>query len=361
MNSTNDLDEFDDLDDDASAPGWDAIDAALKTVYPDQEEAIHFGSIPFSFLGARELDGISVHRAAEPTPHWHYVSYGLSDLYGEQEGPDEYGDSGYGFELTFRLADPQALTAEEPPSWPASLMQNLGRYVFNTGNCFAPNHHMDMGGKIGLEEETDLTAIGFVLDPDLGEIETPSGKVRFLQLFGLTGTDLDDVKAWSAEPLYELYATRHPKYVTDLASGPLRDDPEVARLIDEGKQRDGSQMGRTFVESVKVAEVEGRLEITIGARVAGEVPGSLMGRLPFGRDFMLIGNEDGLTFESAESTSWELGEEENFLRLTPADLEQVVAVLEPKRGRHEAPAGVVWIIEPTEMRDPDGNVVEVIG
>ncbi|RRD48889.1 suppressor of fused domain protein [Arachnia propionica] len=354
-------DVADDHDDEGGAPGWEAIDAACLRLYPEQPEPFHYGSIPFSFFQPQGLEGVAVFRVAQPEPHWHYVSYGLSDLFGEQDGPDEDGDSGYGFELTFRLADPQAMTAEEPPTWPVDLLQNLSRYVFSTGNCFAANHHMDLGGKIGSEEETDLTAIGFVPDPDLGEIETPSGRVRFLQLFGLTGTDLDDVKAWSAEPLYDLHATRHPKHVTDLASGPLREDPEVARLIDEGKQRDGSQMERTFVDSVKVAEVEGRLEITIGARVAGELPGYLMGRLPFGRDFMLIGNEDGLTFESAESTSWELGEVENFLRLTPADLEQVVAVLEPKRGRHEAPAGVVWIIEPTEMKDPNGNVVEVIG
>ncbi|RRD06553.1 suppressor of fused domain protein [Arachnia propionica] len=348
-------------DDEGSAPGWEAIDAACLGLYPDQGEPFHYGTMPFSFFQDPGLEGVSVYRVAQPEPHWHYVSYGLSDLFGEQDGPDGYGDSGHGFELTFRLADPQVMTATEPPTWPIDMMQNLGRYVFATGNRFGANHHMDAGGRIALEEDTELTALGFVADPDLGEIETPSGKVRFTQIFGLTGTDLSDVKAWSAESLYELYGARFPKFITHLDQGPLRDDPEVARLIEEGKLRDGSQMARTFVERVGVAEVEGRLEITIGARIAGEVPGYLQGRLPFGRDFMLIGNEDGLTFEPADSTSWELGEEENFLRLTPADLEQVVAILEPKRGRHQAPAGVVWIIEPTEMRDPEGNVVEVIG
>lgn len=351
----------DDQDEVATVPGWDAIEAACLALYPDQVEPFHYGSLPFFFLGDPELEGVSVYRVAQPEPHWHYVGYGLSDLFGEQDGPDEYGDSGYGFELTFRLADPQAMTAEEPPTWPINLLNNLGRYVQSTGNCFDANHHMDLGGRIAVAEETDLTAIGFVLDPDLGEIETPSGKVRFIQLFGLTAEDLADVKAWSAESFYGLHGSRSPKFITRLDQGSLRSDPEVARLIDEGKQRDGSQMARTFVEQIQVAESDGRVEITLGARIVAELLGSLQGRLPFGREFALIGNEDGITFQPGEETSWRLGEEENVLRLTPADLEQVVATLEPRRGRVEVPAKVVWVIEPTEMKDPDGNVVEVIG
>lgn len=348
-------------DDEGSAPGWEAIDAACLGLYPDQAEPFHYGSMPFSFLEDPELEGVSVYRVAQPEPHWHYVSYGLSDLFGEQEGPDEHGDSGYGFELTFRLADPQAMTAEEPPTWPIDMMQNLARYVFSTGNCFGPHHHMDAGGPIALEERTELTAFGFVTDPDLGEIETPSGRVQFIQIFGQSAEDLDDVKAWSAKALYPLHEARFPKFITHLDQGSLRSDPEVARLIEEGKRRDGSQMDRTFIDRVLVAEVDGRLEITIGARVAGEVPGYLQGRLPFGREFMLIGNEDGITFRPGEQTSWELGEEENILWLTPSDLRQLGEVLRPVRGRIEGPAQVVWVIEPTELKDRDGKVVEVIG
>ena len=41
------------------------------------------------------------------------------------------GPSGFGFELTFRLKREQGET--NPPTWPATLMQALARYVFQTG------------------------------------------------------------------------------------------------------------------------------------------------------------------------------------------------------------------------------------
>ena len=44
------------------------------------------------------------------------------------------GPSGFGFELTFRLKREQGET--NPPTWPATLMQALARYVFQTGIYF---------------------------------------------------------------------------------------------------------------------------------------------------------------------------------------------------------------------------------
>lgn len=40
--------------------------------------------------------------------------------------------SGFGFELTFRLKREPEETA--PPTWPATLMQSLAKYVFHSGN-----------------------------------------------------------------------------------------------------------------------------------------------------------------------------------------------------------------------------------
>ena len=41
------------------------------------------------------------------------------------------GISGFGFELTFRLRRETGETS--PPTWPASLLQSLARYVFKSG------------------------------------------------------------------------------------------------------------------------------------------------------------------------------------------------------------------------------------
>lgn len=68
--------------------------------------------------------------------HWHYVSFGLSDLHGDGRVHDvplgaPQNPSGFGFELTFRLKREPGETA--PPTWPATLMQALAKYVFNSG------------------------------------------------------------------------------------------------------------------------------------------------------------------------------------------------------------------------------------
>ncbi|MFV2172583.1 suppressor of fused domain protein [Actinomadura sp. LOL_016] len=51
--------------------------------------------------GPDPLDGISVYPRADPVPHWHFVSYGMSELY--EKTSSNADESGWGFEFTFRL------------------------------------------------------------------------------------------------------------------------------------------------------------------------------------------------------------------------------------------------------------------
>ena len=72
------------------------------------------------------------------------MTYGFSELY--EKDTDDLEVSGYGFELTFRLG---ATAGEEtPPDWPISLLQNLARYVFSSGNVFEAAHYMDLHSPI---------------------------------------------------------------------------------------------------------------------------------------------------------------------------------------------------------------------
>lgn len=56
-----------------------------------------------------------------------------------QEQPEAVR-SGYGFELSFRLAIKEdvgdVIANAKAPVWPRNLMQNLARYVFSTGILF---------------------------------------------------------------------------------------------------------------------------------------------------------------------------------------------------------------------------------
>ena len=149
--------------------GMDAIGEALSRLYPGQEGTYYGAMIPASLGGKDPLDGVEVWESRSKMPHWHYVTYGFSELDGKECGDPD--NSGYGFELTFRLKKGEET---EPPVWPMNLLENLARYVFSAGNGFAPGHYIDCNGPIALEEETALTALAFRKDPELGRWTPPT-------------------------------------------------------------------------------------------------------------------------------------------------------------------------------------------
>ncbi len=98
------------------------------------------------------------------------MSYGFSNLHGL--GPRPGGPvSGWGFELTFRLATTQKI----PPAWPVALMQFLAVEVFKTENPLAAGEFVDLGEPLPAKTETQLCALGLVEDPVLERGESPSG------------------------------------------------------------------------------------------------------------------------------------------------------------------------------------------
>jgi suppressor of fused protein SUFU len=139
---------------DEATPGWDAINSRLDALYKDQEPK-HWGTLIKHMLGGPDpLDGISAYQSkAGGIDHLHFCSYGLTSLYYDEEAVG--GDfSRFGFELTFRLASP--LPPAEEPIWACNLMQNLARYVFDSGKWFEEYHWIPANGPIRADYETDL-------------------------------------------------------------------------------------------------------------------------------------------------------------------------------------------------------------
>src|SRR5258708_1224012 len=131
----------------SDSPGWDAIDSTLKPIY-GKVKPFHYAAVPHYALGGNDpLDGISVYKSVTGHLHWHYVTYGFSELYRKETKDPEY--SGYGFELTFRLSCAKA--EKQPPSWPLNLLQNLARYVFQSGRVLMPGHFFNCNGPVALE------------------------------------------------------------------------------------------------------------------------------------------------------------------------------------------------------------------
>jgi len=200
-------------DNDEAAPGWDAIDGRLAVVYGDRNPDGHWGTAISYMLGGEDpLHGVSAYRNDS---HYHYVSYGFSELFYDEEAfGQEY--SKFGFELTFRLKPFRE--DEENPVWPVVLMQNIARYVFQTGNYFDDYHYMPANGPIRLDTDTDIQALVFVTDSELGEIDTLHGKVKFLQIVGITQREYDLIREQKLDrfELIDGLRKNNPLLITDL-------------------------------------------------------------------------------------------------------------------------------------------------
>ena len=72
------------------------------------------------------------------------------------------------------------------------MLQNIAKVTFSKGLTFKGYQTLS-SGPIRLEPKTEIEAIIFTLDPTLKEMETENGKVEFLQIFGLTSNEYQNI------------------------------------------------------------------------------------------------------------------------------------------------------------------------
>jgi hypothetical protein len=339
------------------APGWDAIDAALWPLYGDREP-YHVGTvIPYALGGPDPIHGISAYKNAEPLPHWHFVTYGFSELWTKESSDPE--TSGYGFELTFR---PTCNAADlKPPYWAFNFLQNLGRYVFGTGNCFGVGHTLPLHGPIEEGSSTLIHAVSFALDPQLPAISTPNGRDEFLQIVGLTMDELEAISSWNAEAFLELRAREDPLLLTELTRGSWMADAEFAADVTRRTDQDGSSCG--WLSLVLKCEIKGDpVELSVQSIAVDSLKRRLLGRLPYGRELVLDGEEATVVFRPGTQTGFELVEGAITITLLEEHLAGLVGSLEPHAGSYSIPglAGVILRVLKTEITNPDGEVVGVV-
>ncbi|WNQ10986.1 suppressor of fused domain protein [Paenibacillus aurantius] len=347
------------------APGWEAIDRELERLYEGQEPKVYGTLVPYALGGPDPLTGISAYRAEEPRPHWHFVTYGFSELY-EKES-DDPACSGYGFELTSRLVrDP---IEEEPPAWALNLLQNMGRYVFRSGNVFRAGDYLDANGPICLGADTELTALAFVEDPELPGIDTPNGRVDFLQMVGMTGDELEAMQAWNTRGVLKAGSEHLPSCLTDLSRPSLLEEAAVAAAIREGMAQAGSSTGFLYVDQLGWEPGRRGLfgrkpdTLSLGAKQAGIIAKILRGRIPKDRELRLVGPETRVVLEPGAAPGWEAGEEEIRIALDSRTAEELAERLVPREGTVVLPSlpKLEIRIVRTDIRDADGNVMRTIG
>ncbi|XP_078079259.1 suppressor of fused homolog isoform X5 [Mustelus asterias] len=180
--------------------------------------------------------------------HWHYVSFGLSDLYGDNrvhEFTGLEGPSGFGFELTFRLRRETGETA--PPTWPAELMQGLARYVFQSENTLCSGDHVSWHSPLD-NSESRIQHMLLTEDPQLQPVHTPFGTVAFLQIVGVCTEELQAAQQWNGQGILELLRTVPVAggswLITDMRRGEtiFESDPHLQERVDKGIETDGSNL-----------------------------------------------------------------------------------------------------------------------
>ncbi len=344
----------------SEAAGWDAIDQALSSVYGN-EEPKHWGTLIPSMLGGNDpLTGLSAFQDSDDSTIWHFITYGFSELYEKEWDDPEV--SGFGFELTFRL---MTNDVEEEAPWVFSFLQNLARYVFETGRAFGQGHTMPINGPIRADSDTKLVGITFIRDSQLGKISTPNGSVEFLQIVSLTEDELNAIQYWNPSSFLELAAETNPKLVTNLERDSLLSDPEFARQVTAKSAEEGASCGESYGDNFdfKISRWTRVCRLKIGAFLVEDLIRRICGRIPFGRDFILLREQAAVEFIASNKNHWSIEDDTLRLEMTTDTAFALRDILRPVAGTYKLPSigRLVIEVEKTEIKDNNGNIVKVVG
>ncbi|KAK6639184.1 hypothetical protein RUM43_007454 [Polyplax serrata] len=235
-------------------PGLGALYSLCRRIYPEQVNPLQVTAVVKYWLGGPDpLDYISMYlNPGNPSinvpPHWHYISFGLSDLHGDgrvHEISEPDSPSGFGFELTFRLKREPEETA--PPTWPAAVMQALAKYVFSSGNTLCPGDHVSWHCALD-NSESRIQHMLMYQDLQLGTAQTPFGSVNFVQVVGVTKEELQAAQHWNGpgvlDILKKLSGAGGEWLVTDMRRGEsmLELDINAQDIVERGIEAEGSNL-----------------------------------------------------------------------------------------------------------------------
>lgn len=188
-----------------NASGWDAIVAEFERVYSGQTNPKHYGTlISWRLGGPNPLDGTSIYDGGD---YWHFVTFGLSELYEKESDDKEY--SGYGMEFTFKLKKGcyDKENEEDEIRCICGNLDNIAKITFEKGELFLPNEYVYTGQVEGIDryQKSKLTGFITVSDPSVNTLDTPNGKVEFVEFIGVTDSELKAIidKKIKVAELYE--------------------------------------------------------------------------------------------------------------------------------------------------------------
>ena len=123
-----------------------------------------------------------------------FVTLGFSDVEEKEIENGEY--SGYGFELSIKLniKDMNEDNIDKECNNIFNIFNYLAGYVFESGKIFKKNQYIYTGQTEGIDAERKSALTGFVITAHkAGTVDTINGKVKILQLTGMTDNELKAV------------------------------------------------------------------------------------------------------------------------------------------------------------------------
>lgn len=186
-----------------NAFGWDAITNECERTYPSQKNPQHYGTlIDWQFGGNDPIRGISIYDGGE---YWHFVTYGLSELYEKESGNKEV--SGFGMEFTFKLKKDNYENEDAEIKCICGILQAIARITFTKGEVFNAYEYLYTGQTQGIDSKMKSNITGFITIPDsqFKSIDTVNGKLNFVEFIGVTNNELIEIKnkQISVKGLYE--------------------------------------------------------------------------------------------------------------------------------------------------------------
>lgn len=171
--------------------GWNSITKEFERIYPGQDNPKHYGTLISWELGGNDpLRGISIYDGGDC---WHFVTYGLTELYEKKSNNKEI--SGYGMEFTLRLKKDKYEDEEKEIKCICGIFQHIARMTFTNGEIFRPYEYIYTGQTTGIDAFEKSNITGFITIPDVkaNTIDTPNGKVQFVEFIGVTDNELKAV------------------------------------------------------------------------------------------------------------------------------------------------------------------------
>jgi len=338
--------------DEGLVPGWDAIDRAVDEAYGRHAPSriLRFQDSPWQRELA-PLSAIRVFTPSHPRPHWHFISYGLTDLFRKSRGDPEV--SGAGHELTFRLERPPAVRttgstkgreggpggSEMPPRWAINLMLFIADHVRRGGGLF-PGLRLGLAEPLSEGATTALCALLLAPDPGLEPTRSPFGEVGFLQMVGITRDEVELLSDWNPRSFLELLDEHEPLWVTRLSRRSVLSDAGLAARVQERVKREGSSSRTAVLPSLRWfrADEGGVITLTVDPKELSQLRRALEGRLPFGRELVARG-EGGqeVLFQAVSQPGVSCAGQRLTLCLPRSGFPEMLATLLPEPGTYALP------------------------